>query len=428
MSKEKGHDPLSFLGESIALPDTRETTLKNIKLIVKIRWFISPSIYVIMFASSIFGLSRTNAFSEQLLVNGINLGFILIVNIAYALLIRRVRRLGSLVLFQLLIDVAHFSFTVYKTGGVTSPFAFLYFMVIFSASILVSGKTTYIVAGGSSFLYSLIVVLELIGVLPHQDFFSPLLGLQENYAFLTLSWSFAILSFFAFAALASYLSELLRRRQKKLRLSNEILAKKVKTLLLIYRTGKALNTCKTVREVVGYILSELIDYLKLDRALLYLNIRNEFLHLYMVKERIEARAVSTFDDSRVKREKKKDDKVSQKVKSRTGEINIDIPLQVEAGLTARAAIGGESFNIRNPEKSKYINIELAKKIGMNPFALSPLIIRDRAVGVIGIDRSYKNGFITDEEFKILQMFANQAAITIDSLERIDLDFRHAYGL
>ncbi len=52
---------------------------------------------------------------------------------------------------------------------------------------------------------------------------------------------------------------------------------------------------------------------------------------------------------------------------------------------------------------------------MNPFALAPLVVRSKLVGVIGIDRSYKNGWITEDEFQILMVFANQAAISLQGL-------------
>ena len=81
-----------------------------------------------------------------------------------------------------------------------------------------------------------------------------------------------------------------------------------------------------------------------------------------------------------------------------------------------------------PEESPYINRELALKIGLNPFALAPMVLRDTVVGVIGIDRSFKNGSITEEEFRILQVFANQAAITIKSLEDVDTEFQKEYGV
>jgi GAF domain-containing protein len=94
---------------------------------------------------------------------------------------------------------------------------------------------------------------------------------------------------------------------------------------------------------------------------------------------------------------------------------VDIPLREDAGLTARCALLRLAVKVDRPGESPYINKELARKIGMNPFALAPLLLRGNTVGVLGIDRSHENGFVTEEEFQILQIFANQAAITIGSL-------------
>ena len=87
-----------------------------------------------------------------------------------------------------------------------------------------------------------------------------------------------------------------------------------------------------------------------------------------------------------------------------------------AGLTARAALRQEAYNVTDPADSPLINRELAQRIGMNPFALAPLVVRGRTIGVIGIDRGRDNGAIQNEEFRILQVFANQAAITLYSLD------------
>ena len=53
---------------------------------------------------------------------------------------------------------------------------------------------------------------------------------------------------------------------------------------------------------------------------------------------------------------------------------------------------------------------------MNPFALLPLVVRDRLVGVLGVDRGATFGEIGDEEFRLLEVFANQAAIAIAGLK------------
>jgi hypothetical protein len=413
-------DPLSFLGESFAFQDTREEILKNIKLIIRIRFIISPSIFLIMFVSGLFGLTQQSAFSEnQIIVNGINLLVILMMNGVYTVLVRKIRNLKPLVLFQLIIDVVHFTLTVYKTGGITSPFSFLFFFVIFSTSILVSGKASYIIAGLSALFYTLIVVFEVQGIIPHQDFFSPFTVLMGNTSFLVLSWSFSTFSLFGFAALTSYLSGLLHKRQRKLEEANKLMTRKNRTMVLLYRTSKALNSYKTVREVVDYILTGLVSHMRLDRALLYLTIKNEYLHLYMVKKGGEAGAAVEIDSTEIN---------SMDKEEMTDGLQVDLPYEKKAGLTARAAIEQKPYNIEKPEESEFINRELAKKIGLNPFAVAPLILREQTIGVIGIDRNSKNGSITDEEFQILQMFANQAAISIAGLQRIDTGFRKRYGL
>lgn len=387
-------------GDSLDTQNQREDILKNLRLIIRIRWIFSPAIFLILIISSAFGLSEQGAFSEnQLIVNGFNLLIILTLNLIYAILVKRIINLKPLVLFQLMIDIIHFTITIYKTGGVASPFSFLYFMVIFFGSILVSGKVSYLVASISAIFYSLIIALELFEIIPHQDFFIPFTGLQKNLSFLVLSWSFSLFFYFAFAALAAYLTGLIRKRQKMLTDVNAALDKKVNTFTFLFRTSRALNTRNTVKAIVEVILSELLEYLNLDRALLYLNVNNDHLHLYMAK-------------------------------TRAGKIGleVDIPLREDAGLTARAALRRQAFNISNLTDSPYINIELAQKIGMNPFALAPLVIQEKVIGVIGIDRSTESGVISDEEFQLLQMFANQTAIAIASLRGVDRSFHRSYDI
>lgn len=377
-----------MVAETIQFRDSQDEIRRNLQLIIRIRWFVSPSILLIMILAGLVGVANRFSFSvEQIAINGANVGIMLMLNMAYGVLARRVRDLGPLVIFQLLIDVVHFSFTVYKTGAVTSPFTFLYFFVIFSGALLVSSRTAYLVAGISSALYGGMVILERFGVIPHQAYFSPLSGLQENPSYFFLTVGFTVGSLFAFAALAGFLTGLIHRRQEELRRTVGLLRNKNETMMLMYRTAEALNQHTDVREVGEYILDQLMEFLDLDRALLYLNEDDERLRLLLVRTR-----------------------GGQTDTSQT----LEIPLRADAGLTARVAIEQQAYNIREPEKSDLINRELARKIGLNPFAVAPLVLRSRTVGVIGIDRSFRP--IRAEEFNVLKTFANQAAIAIDSVQ------------
>jgi K+-sensing histidine kinase KdpD len=397
-------DPLAFLDQSVPLEDTIEETRRNIKLIIRIRWIVSPAVFIIMMVAYVAGFSGQESFGEnQLIVNGVNLGMMLVLNLVYIGLARRVHDLRPLILFQLLIDVFQVALTVYKTGGVASPFGFLFFFVIFEAAILRSGSASYIIAAVSAAAFSLTALLTTLGVLPQQDYFSPFMGLQRSDAYVVLSWAFAVASFFGFAGLTAHLTGLLAKRQRRLRAAYQIMKRRDATLTLMYRTSKALNSFETPGAVVDNILGELLSHLNLHRALLYTVGSDRALHLFMVKERADIHAaVETYSES------------SLHSQTASG-LNVAIPLQEEAGLTARSAVLQEPYNIVDPESSPHINRELARKIGLNPFAIAPMVVRGKTVGVIGIDRSKDNGAIQNEEFRVFQVFANQAAITLRSV-------------
>ncbi len=403
------NDQLAFLDRAgvEGLEDETGETRANISLIVQIRYIVSPSVFVILAVASLAGFSRESSFSEnQLVVNGVNLAVLLILNVVYVSLSRRLTNLRPLVIFQLLIDVIHITLTVYKTGGVASPFGFLYFFVIFEAAILRGGRTTYVIAAISAAFYTLTSVLERLGWLPVQEFFSPLVGLTRNDRFLLLSWAFAVASYFGFAALAGYLTSLLASRQRRLRQAYVVLTSRHKTLMLMHRTSRALSSFETSSEICDSILGELLEHLHLDRALLYRVVPGDYLSLYMVKERREdGTAFDTFHSNG-----------ESGFRDSVGGLKVLIPIKEGAGLTARSAMLQEPYNITDPENSPHINRALARTIGMNPFALAPLVVRGRTIGVIGIDRRSAAGGIQNEEFRVFQVFANQAAITLFGVE------------
>ena len=195
------HMSVPFVGRATDSEDDREETRRNIRLIVRIRYVVSPSVFVILAVSGLAGFGSSGWLStDQLVVNGINLVALLVLNVAYLWLARRLDDLRPLVLFQLLIDVIHITLTVYKTGGVASPFGFLYFFVIFEAAILRGGWSTWTVAAVSSLLFSLTTVLERLGWVPAQEFFSPFSGLTADDRYIILSWAFALAGYFGFAA------------------------------------------------------------------------------------------------------------------------------------------------------------------------------------------------------------------------------------
>ncbi len=50
-------DPLAFMSQGVSVEDTIEETRRNIKLIIRIRWIVSPSVFLIMMIAYVAGFS-----------------------------------------------------------------------------------------------------------------------------------------------------------------------------------------------------------------------------------------------------------------------------------------------------------------------------------------------------------------------------------
>jgi hypothetical protein len=377
----------------VSAPD-REETRRTLRLVIRIRFAVVPAVLLLVAASTLAGFAQSAAFSARSLpLHALNAAIVIGLNAACLLLVPKVRNLRTLVMFQLAIDALNFTFTVYKTGGVASPLGFLYYGVIFAAGLLLSGRGTFLVAGICAGLYLAVVGSELLHILPHQSYFLPLAGLDLMPSYVALSVLFTVFSLALIAFLASYISAEQRKRSASCRQANARLAKKIATLQLLQRTTEALNSSRRIAEVADTILGELLGFLRLDRALLYLNKDGKTLRLFTVKYR--------------------------SAPPPTGRLppRISIPLREGAGLTARVAIRRTPMNVRRPQDSPFINRELQKRIGTNPFAIAPLVVGKKLIGVLGVDRSIVSGEISDEEFQILKIFAGQAAIAINGLRR-----------
>lgn len=71
---------------------------------------------------------------------------------------------------------------------------------------------------------------------------------------------------------------------------------------------------------------------------------------------------------------------------------------------------------RNAFNNPNINKNFVNMIGANEFVCVPLIIRDKALGVICADNIYSKKPITDEMVMLLSTFANHAALAIENAE------------
>jgi GAF domain-containing protein len=92
------------------------------------------------------------------------------------------------------------------------------------------------------------------------------------------------------------------------------------------------------------------------------------------------------------------------------------------------SISGRAVRERRPiivpdvtREHDYMYPEMAKKEGLCSLLSVPMLIRDRAVGVINSYTSVPHAF-TAEEIKVLQAIANQAAIAIENTKLVEKSF------
>ncbi|MCA1734503.1 MAG: PAS domain S-box protein, partial [Acidobacteria bacterium] len=120
-------------------------------------------------------------------------------------------------------DVFVETMLVYFTGGLDSPFSFLYLVTIITASMLLYRRGGLITASGAVILYGGLVDLIYFGFLPlpPQSFFA---STQWSLIRLYVNLATNVAGFYATALLTSYISEKLRRTYEELDVNRQSLA------------------------------------------------------------------------------------------------------------------------------------------------------------------------------------------------------------
>jgi two-component system, NtrC family, sensor histidine kinase PilS len=126
-------------------------------------------------------------------------------------------------MIQIAGDLAVETMLVYFTGGLDSPFSFLYLVSIITASMLLYRRGGMLAASGAAILYGVLVDLMYYGIfpMPQQSLFLPT-AWTASRLYINMAANFA--GFYATALLTSYLSEKLQRTAEELDANRQNLA------------------------------------------------------------------------------------------------------------------------------------------------------------------------------------------------------------
>jgi len=390
--------PLKLFEIDFELIDTRTERIKKIRWIIRLRFAISAGIVALMFFTGWQGLTQQPDLTRNTLVATlITSGVAFLLNIAYYLALRRQINLSAFVFLQLLIDIFLFTSYVYRTGGVTSPFSFLYMLPIIAGAILVSSGTAVALAVLASACFGTLAVLGGVGALEHVSYFVDMDIFVGKWNYVSLMLIVNPFSFFAVAGLASFLMTQVRSKTDALTQTTLRLDRQAQMLQMLYQVSRSAVLAKNQAEVVNQIGQLLVRGLNLDRVLFYL-VSPDRTKLVLAREFYHPRLHDQIDRDT---------------------LQVEIPLTRDAGVTARCALDQKPENVPDPLHHPLINQGLAERIGLNPFAVAPMVAHRELIGVLGVDRKFELGVLDDDDFQILIAFADQAAVALrtSQLER-----------
>ena len=181
-------------------------------------------------------------------------------SLAAFVLSRFLRRTEILLQSQIAWDLLFTTLMVFLTGGIESPFVFLFILVILSASVFLQQRQTLIVAAASAILYGSLIDLQYFGYLPLTS------SLPALHSVLYAVYA-NILAFFLTAFLGGILSARLRRSEQALkekeidyeeldRLNRAIVANIGSGLLTINPAGQIRVFNQGAERIIGMSQSE----------------------------------------------------------------------------------------------------------------------------------------------------------------------------
>ena len=387
----------SDLGQVAASAGPQDEMISRIRLLVNLRWAMHLLVPVVLLLLARQGLQlrseRTAAIDlttaqylwtlwPNFMLSATGLG----INAAYQLLLRRGKSLRPIAHAQVWLDTAIFAFVIYTTGGVTSPFAFLYTIPVLAASMLLSLGASLSVATFATFLLAAQAYLQVQAMIPNNKSFEVLVHLTKNTTYLAATITLNAVLYYLIAVTSGVLNRTIRAQAASL-------AHRANEATMLHEVSSSLQGLTQLDEVLRGILDIIVKRLDIDRALMYLvNEAGDALELKVVSFHPRYGDV-TIDDLKVK-----------------------FPVTREAGITAICALEKKVFNVTDPLNHPLINREAAKRIGLNPFAVAPMLARGHVIGVIGCDRKFQKAIITQEEAQTLAIAANQAGLTIQNAE------------
>jgi two-component system sensor histidine kinase PilS (NtrC family) len=189
--------------------DTHQKMLKNVKGLMLCRIII---LTLLLSITLLFQVSEKKYFFIPLTNHFYYfISFFYFVTIFYSLLLKKIRDLRQFTFIQIVVDHLFITGLIYFTGGEESFFPIAYIFSIIGSSIILYKRGAFFSASLATFLYGLLLLLQLhgwINTLGHPSFYE---ASQIFYSLILYMATFYIVAF-----LSSTISEELKKKKKEL--------------------------------------------------------------------------------------------------------------------------------------------------------------------------------------------------------------------
>jgi two-component system, NtrC family, sensor histidine kinase HydH len=205
----------------------------------------------------------------------------------------------------------------------------------------------------------------------------------------------------------------------------ELLAKEkenmVEELSLLYQVSHSMLTTVKLEQLLRIILISisLKSHRGFDRAALFLvNEKDNMLEGAMgIGPRNETQAETWRQEFEKTHIFSTDWVLSAEMENTPYEIltrRIQISLGEKQSILVRAILEKKAFNIEDAVVNPEVNPSVLKWFGSKAFAVVPLTVKDKAIGVIAVDNRFTERPITSGDLGFLTLLANQAALAIEN--------------
>jgi diguanylate cyclase (GGDEF)-like protein len=185
-----------------------------------------------------------------------------------------------------------------------------------------------------------------------------------------------------------YSNQQLEETNAKLTVSN-------RNLTTVYEVGLGMRHSLALRDILDLIVTSAHQALGVDRVALFLPSADA--------KQLELRSSAGAEQP---------------------QVDIRVPLSAQGGALGAAFQRKESVRVEEGQKIP-AGLRLGPPASTEPFLRSrafvavPLVVKDRAVGVIAVDNKVRRGTLGEDQVGLLGIFANQAAVAVDNARLYD---------